>query len=177
MVCGWTFRVVWCRCIFVTWSCLWHWKGTSGSSKDRVEWKFIKNIFCAFLACRGDFEMTVNSRRVTTHILYVFVIFFWDLQRTSPTRLSIAYSSFSSSYNFWLYDCEKSETRFGRRQKGHKIHFHFLFHFLALHSDLRFLFYMFFVLCLCIQKWKRIFHAVLWLLLTLKRIQIRFLNF
>lgn len=58
-----------------------HWRSRRSENSSR--------IFCAFLPCVCDFEMTVNSVRVTTHILCV-LLFFWDLQSSAVPDTSIA---------------------------------------------------------------------------------------
>lgn len=52
-----------------------HFRASIGYSRRSRLVKNSSKIFCAFLACVCDFEMTVNSLRVTTHILCVLLFF------------------------------------------------------------------------------------------------------
>lgn len=112
-----------------------------------------EHFLCVFLVtCVCDFEMTVNSVRVTTHIS---LLFFWDSQQC-PTRLSFfenlscSYSSFFHSLFLWLliarllYDSGLA----WNAQKYIKIHFYTSSHCDLLRFHFIFCFFLLFLLFL-----------------------------
>ena len=154
-----------------------HWRSRRNENSSR--------IFFGFVPCVCDFEMTVNSVRVTTHILCVLLFFGTCRALLCPTRLSLflSWRNLSSSYSIfllfalaffflflcflclmlsliptlWLESSVKSENLEGASEKC------ILFHFLAaLWCDfLRFFFVILFMYT------EHIFHAVLCCLLLL----------
>lgn len=152
-------------------------------------------IFCEFLPCVCDFEMTVNSVRVTTHILCVLLFFGTCRALLCPTRLSLflSWRNLSSSYfvfllfalaffffflllyysmlslilTLWL-ECKIREFRRRSEREMHtqKIHFHFYFTS-SQHCDATFWDFIFLLFCLCIQNTFFMPSYVAFLLLTL----------
>ena len=73
-----------------------HWRSRRNENSSR--------IFFGFVPCVCDFEMTVNSVRVTTHILCVLLFFGTCRALLCPTRLSLflSWRNLSSSYSIFL---------------------------------------------------------------------------